>query len=151
VIVLIVSLTGPSARRRNQLARSQERYAAASEYPARRSLSIEQMALQEEFFGRDGAAARVGYLVCGQLRCRAAEVVIPGAEYVMILVPGPVVAYVVSSARPAARVAAILGGAAQGPGKGVCDVRAVPAFQVPGPALSCRCGAGRLAPGVGDW
>jgi hypothetical protein len=115
VIVLIVSLTGPSARRRKQLARSQERCAAASEYPARRSLSIEQMALQEEFSGRDGAAARVGYLVCGQLRCRAAEVVIPGAEYVMILVPGPVVAYVGSSARPAARVSAILG-AAQGAG-----------------------------------
>jgi hypothetical protein len=45
------------ARRRKQLARSQERHAAASKYPARRSLSIEQMALHDEFFGRDGAAA----------------------------------------------------------------------------------------------
>jgi hypothetical protein len=41
------------------------------------------MALEDEFFGRDGAGARADHLVCGQPSCPydwAAEVVILGAE-----------------------------------------------------------------------
>ena len=42
------------------------------------------MALEDEFFGRDGAGARADYLVSGQPSCPydwAAEVVILDAEY----------------------------------------------------------------------
>jgi hypothetical protein len=48
-----------------------------------RSLWIEWMALEDEFFGRDGAGARADYLVSGQPSCPydwAAEVVILEAE-----------------------------------------------------------------------
>jgi len=66
--------TPPSERLRRGIAREGEH---------RRSLWLEWMALEDDFFGRDGAPARADYILCGQpsrAYDRATEVVILDAS-----------------------------------------------------------------------